>query len=47
VNLAICQTRLGRQDQAVEALRQALQINPNHQTARDYLQKLAGPQARQ
>jgi len=40
VNLAICQFRLGRQKEAVAALRIALSINPNHQTARAYLAKL-------
>ena len=42
VNLAICQLRLEREQEAVDSLRQALSVNPNHQTARDYLAKLLG-----
>jgi Flp pilus assembly protein TadD len=42
VNMSVSQARLGRRKEAVASLRQALEINPNHQTAREYLSKLLG-----
>lgn len=42
VNMSVSQVRLGRREEAVASLRQALEINPNHQTAREYLARLVG-----